>query len=88
MKKNILVNGLNFSINPGKLNYGDYCANFEMLFRNIKNKGNLVPYSLDVIKNKLKDVAISSYKEHNRSPNKFSNLSKEEIECLKKLSGN
>ena len=87
-EKAVLIKGLNFSINPGKLNYGDYCASYESLFVDIKNNANLSQYNLEAVKAKLKEVALSSFNEHNRSPNKFSNLSKEEFDCLKSLSDN
>ena len=32
IEENVLVRGLNFSIIPKNLNYGDYCVHFEMLF--------------------------------------------------------
>ena len=81
-----MVKGLNFSINPGRLNYADYCINFETLFKDILFKGNLKPYDLGVVKLKLKDLALSSFNQHNYSPNKNSNLTKEEFDCLKALS--
>ena len=87
-EKAVLVKGLNFSINPGKLNYGDYCANFELLFVDIKNNAHLSHHNLDVVKTQLKEVALSSYNEHNRSPGKYSNLTKEESDCLRNLSNN
>ena len=37
---------------------------------------------------KLKEAALSSYNEHNKSPNKYSNLSKEEFHALSILSKN
>ena len=88
IEKSLLVRGLNFSICPGKLNYADYCINFEYLFKAIKTDGILSPHKLDFVKTRLKDIALSSYKEHNSFPYKYSNLSKEEAECLKKLSEN
>ena len=88
IEKAVLVKGLNYSINPGKLNYGDYCINFELLFRDIKNNANLSAYNLDQVKSKLKEAALSSYNEHNKSPNKYSNLSKEEFHALSILSKN
>ena len=79
------VKGLNYSINPGKLNYGDYCINFELLFRDIKDSANLSPYNLDIGKNKLKEVALPSYNIHNKSPSKYS---KDEFEVLSNFSKN
>ena len=45
----------------------------------------MISNKLDFVKTKLKDIALSSYKEHNASPDKFSNLTKEESDCLKHL---
>ena len=87
-EKSILVKGLNYSIGPGKLNYADYCAQFEQLFVDIKNNAELSHYNLDIVKDKLKEVALSSFKGHNNSPNRYSNLNKEELDCLKVLLNN
>ena len=87
-EKVVLIKGLKFSINPGLLNYGDYCASFELLFRDIKKNANLSLHNLDVVKTKLKDVALSSFEDHNKLPNRYSNLSKKEFEVLKNLSKN
>ena len=43
---------------------------------------------MDTFKTKFKDIALSSYREHNYSPHKYSNLNKEESDCLKNLSQN
>ena len=88
MEKKILVKGLNYSIPPSKLNYGDYCINFEILFKDIIRHGHLNAYDLDVTKTKLKDLALSSFKDYNLLKNQFSNLTEEESKCLKSLSEN
>ena len=36
-EKNLLSKGLNFALPPKRLNYGDYLAPYELLFRDIKN---------------------------------------------------
>ena len=84
----ILVKGLNYSVNPGKLNYADYCINFELLFRSIITHGHLESPNLDAVKDRLKNIAITSYEEHNFNPDRFSNLTEEELHCLKNLSNN
>ena len=86
LEKRILVKGLNHSIAPQKLNYADYCLPFEMLFRNIKGTKILPPDSTDFIQTRLKDIALSSFKEFNDAPGTHSNLTKEESHCLKQLS--
>ena len=87
-EKSLLVKGLNYSINPGKLNYGDYCAEFEQLFVDVRNHAGLSHYNLDIVRSKFKDLALSSFNEHNKNPNKFSNLNKNEFDCLKNLANN
>ena len=86
IEENILVRGLNFSIIPKNLNYGDYCVNFEMLFRNVRLDDNLNVGTLDFIRTRLKDIALSSFRDFKDSPARDNNLMKEEQECLKILS--
>ena len=88
LEKSILIKGLNYPINPGKLIYGDFCINFELLFSDISRNGNLDHSNLDLVKNKLKDIASSSFEKHNLDPDKFSNLNEEERLCLRRLSTN
>ena len=88
LEKSILVKGVNYSVNPGKLLYGDYCLNFELLFSDISRNAKLTPHNLDIVKSKLKDVSISSFEGHNLNPDKFSNLNEEERDCLRHLSDN
>ena len=84
-EEDILVRGLNFSIIPSKLNYADYCINFEMLFRSVRVDENLNTGIRDFLKTRIKDIALSSFKEFNDSRGRDSNLSIEEHECLKNL---
>ena len=35
IEKKVLVRGLNFTLPPVKLNYGDYLTPFELLFRDV-----------------------------------------------------
>jgi putative heme iron utilization protein len=85
LEESVLVKGLNHSIPPRKLNYADYCLPFELLFRSIKGTKNLPSSTTDFVRAKLKDVALSSYNDFNKSPSAFSNLTKEESQCLKHL---
>lgn len=80
----MLVKGLIFSINPKKLNYTDYCVNFETLFRNSTLEASKIEY----IKTRLNDLGLPSYKEYNDFSHRYDYLSNEEKECLKKLSSN
>ena len=36
-EKKLLVKGLNFAVQPRKLNYADYLARYELMFRDVKN---------------------------------------------------
>ena len=84
-EEDILVKGLNFSIPPKNLNYADYCVNFEMLFRNVRLDSNLKTDTLEFVRTRIKDVALSSFREFTTAKIKDSNLSSEEHLCLKKL---
>ena len=86
MEEDILVRGLNFSIIPKNLNYGDYCVNFEMLFRNVRLDENLNIGTLDFVRTRLKDIALSSFRDFKDSRSRDNNLLKEEQQCLKNLS--
>ena len=88
IEESLLVRGLNFSILPRNLNYADYCINFELLFRNAKGDTNLAIGTLEFLRTRFKDIALSSFREFNDSHHKNNNLSKEEFECLKQLSIN
>ena len=84
-EKSLLAKGLNFSVPPSNLNYGDYLVNFELLFRDIKNLNLSSSEHLDFLKTKIKDTAISSYRNYNNN-DVFSNLSEDEQFSLKNLS--
>ena len=59
-----------------------------MLFRNAKGDTNLTIGTLEFLRTRLKDIALSTFREFNDSHHKNNNLSKEEFECLKQLSIN
>ena len=84
-EEDILIKGLNFSILPKNLNYADYCINFELLFRSVRVDKNLTTGTLDFVRTRIKDIALSSFREYNLSHSKENNLSKDEQECLKNL---
>lgn len=85
--KSLLAKGLNYSLSPEKLNYADYCLNFELFYRDISYL-NLDSATKDFIKSKLKDVALSSFYEYNDTGHIPDNLSKNEFACLQKLASN
>ena len=85
LEESILVKGLNHSVAPRKLNYADYCLPFELLFKSIKYTRNISASNLDFIQARMKNIALTSFNEFNDSSNSFSNLSKDERECLKNL---
>ena len=74
-KKSLLVKGLKFSTPPKKLNYADYLANFELFYRSIYNLNNISNKSLDFVKTKIKDTALTSFR--NYTANLPRNLSDE-----------
>ena len=83
-EKQLLVKGLNFSLPPNKLKYVDYLVPFEFLHRKLKNEpiSTASNYSEDHIKTRLKDIALSSYR--NYSPPNFL-LTRDDYAVLKKL---
>ena len=83
-EKNLLAKGLNFSIPNNKLDYCDFLLPFEFLHRQLK-KENLdinSGFTEDHVKTKLKDIALSGYK--NFSPPNFL-LTREDYQILKGL---
>ncbi|XP_057290203.1 uncharacterized protein LOC130612883 [Hydractinia symbiolongicarpus] len=64
-EKSLLVKGLNFSVPPQSLNYGDYLVNYETLFRDIRGINLLNNEDLDFVKTRIKDVALSTYRSYN-----------------------
>ena len=83
--KLLLSKGLNFAVIPDKLEYSDYLANFESFYRDIVDiKTSYLNHEL--IKCKVKDIALTSFKSFKNMKEK--NLSSEEIESLSKLSCN
>ena len=85
LEKSLLVKGLNFSLPPKNLNHADYLVNFELLLRDIKNAGVSSSEDLDFIKTRIKDTALSSFRNYknNAVPK---NLTDEELTALHDLS--
>ena len=53
-----------------------------MLFRSVKSDTNLPIGTLEVFRTRIKDIALSSFREFNESRFRENNLSKEEHEWL------
>ena len=85
-EKSLLVKGLSFSLPPKLLSYSDYLINFELFYRSIDNLKIISGDNLDFIKNRIKDTALTSFRNYNA--NVPQHLSNEEFEALKTLSGN
>ena len=65
-EKQLLAKGLNFSLPPNKLKYVDYLVPFEFLHRKLKTEpiSTSSNYSEYHIKTRLKDIALSSYRNY------------------------
>ena len=66
---------------PKQLSYSYYLVNFELFYRSIDNFKILSDDNLDFIKTRIKDTALSSFRDYDA--NVPQHLSKEEFEALK-----
>ena len=83
-EKSLLTKGLNLSIPPKKLNYGDFLMPFESLFNQlIKGQRNVSNTQTDPVSAAIKNAAFECL--HTYDPKTEQNLSKEEFEALKSL---
>ena len=87
-EKSLLSKGLNYSLLPKKLNYADYCVNYELLFRDIKLLKGIKQENIDSIRSFLKNAAISSCRDYNDKKHHPNNLTKDEFNALKQLASN
>ena len=85
-QKSILMKGLNFSLPPKKLKSEDYLLNFELFFREVKNKDGCIPKEFDMFKSDLRNFAYSSIRFYNRRNKKLENITEEEHQALVELS--
>ena len=69
-----------------QLSYLDYLTNFELFYRSIVNLKILSGDNLDFIKTRIKDSALTSFRNYNA--NVPQHLSNEEFKALKTLSKN
>ena len=66
-KKTLLWKSSKFNIPPKKLNHADCLVNFETFYRDICNLEVLSTEDLDLIKTKVRDVALSSFRTYNNN---------------------
>ena len=85
VEKTLLAKGLNFSLPPRKVNFADYMAPFEMLYKDVKDC-DLTSHKLDILKVNMKKVTFNSFNRYNYL--KELNLAKDEFQALKRLSSN
>ena len=63
-EKRLLCKGLRFALPPKKIDYADFLAQFELLYRDTL-EFNLPSEKCDFLKNKLKDVCFSTLNSYN-----------------------
>ena len=85
--RNILSKGLRFAIPPRPIDYSDYLAEYELLYRSTTDL-SMTLEDRERFKAKLKDIALSSYKLFNDNCKYENNLSSEELSSLKTLMRN
>ena len=83
IEKSILAKGLNFSVPPKRLNYGEYMLPFELLFRSIKQYCK-IPGEVESLRSNLKSTAFNSFKSYDFR--KELNLTQKEFEQMENLS--
>ena len=86
-KINVLCKRLNFSVKPELIDYSEFLLPFELLFRDIKCE-NLCNEDMSLIKARLLDTALTSYKNFFSDRNPPENLTLSEFQALKGLSKN
>ena len=86
-EKNVLCKGLNFSVNPGWIEYSEFLLPFELLFRDIKRE-DLCNKDMSLIKARLLDTALTSYQNFSSDKDPPENLTPSEFKALKRLSKN
>ena len=85
LDKKLLIKGLNFSMKSHKLNYADYCINFELLYRDVLKLNMNDKAKEDFIKTKLKEAALSSYYNFNNHSHNDDSLTTDEFNALETL---
>ena len=87
VEKSILRKGINFSVKPKSIECSEFLLPFELLFRDVKQE-NLHSEDLSLIKARLLDTALSSYKSFSRDQSPSENLTESEFKALRHLSKN
>ena len=82
-EEKLLSKGLNFSLPPKTLNYGDALLPFELLYKSMSNSKNIDRNSLLACRGALQNQAFNMWSTYN--PKLEQNLTAEEIEALKSL---
>ena len=86
-EKHLLSKGLPFAIPTRQIDYSDYLAEYELLYRSTTDL-SMTSEDRERFKAKLKDIALSSYKLLNDNCKYENNLSSEELSALKTLMRN
>ena len=86
-EKNVLCKGLNFSVKLGLIEYSEFLLPFELLFWDIKRE-DLCNKDMSVIKTRLRDTELTSYKNFSSGREPPENLTSSEFKALKRLSKN
>ena len=85
-EQSLLAKGLNLSIPPKKLNYGDFLMPFESFFNQlISRNSNTSNSQTDPVSAAIKNAAFECL--HSYDPKAEHNLSKDEYDALKSLLG-
>ena len=89
MKRAYCVRDLisNFSVKPKSIEYSKFLLHFELLFRDVKQE-NLCSEDLPLLKARLLDTVLSSYKSFSSNQSPFENLTASEFKDLRHLSKN
>ena len=85
--KNFFCKRLNFLVKSGLIEYSEFLLLFELLFRDIKRE-NLYNEDISVIKARMLDTALTSYRNFSSDRLPFKNLTSSEFEALKRISKN
>ena len=78
------MEGLSFAVPPKQLIYSDYLINFELFYRSTNNLKILSGNNLDLVKTRIKDTSLTSFRDYNA--NVPQHPSNREFEALKTLS--
>ena len=87
IEKLLLFKGLCFSVPPERLKFESYILPFELLYRGVYYSDNK-DESLLQLKNKIKDVGLSSYRIYIKKDHRYENLSQEEYVAFINLINN